>query len=215
MIEPHPPEGVEQPESFAFTEESLAQARREIAKYPEHGKHSALIALLDIAQRQHGWLPVAAMQYCADFLGVPRMRAYECASFYTMLTMEPVGTYYMQLCGNISCWLCGCEDLKQCCKDKLGIEPGETSSDGKFTLVEVECLGACVNAPMVQINDDYYEDLNYERLAAILDKLSRDEAVTPGPQIDRFGCCPPTGPTTLTSPGYSAAGQAGGEPGER
>ena len=188
----------EQPESFAFTAENLEKAKAFIAKYPEGKQNSACMPLLDLAQRQHdGWLPRAAMDYVADMLGMAPIRVYEVATFYTMYNLKPVGKHHVQVCTNISCLLKGSDDVVHACKNKLGINPGETTEDGEFTLVEVECLGACTNAPMMQINDDYYEDLDAGSTEAVLDALSKGEAPKTGPQSDRKGCEPAGGLTTL------------------
>jgi NADH-quinone oxidoreductase subunit E len=188
---------------FKFTTESEAQARQWIAKYPADRQQSAVMALLDIAQRQvgaetktQGWLPVPVIEYVADMLGMPYIRVYEVATFYTMYNLQPVGRYHVQLCGTTPCMLRGSDEVMRACKDR-GLKKGATTADGLFTLTEVECLGACVNAPMVQINDDNYEDLDYEKTLAILDALARGEAPKPGPQIDRQLSAPVGGETTL------------------
>ncbi len=149
---------VEQPESFAFTEENMAKARAHIAKYPPGRQASAVLPLLDLAQRQSGgWLPRAAMDAVAQILGMAPIRVYEVATFYTMFNLRPVGRYLLQACTTTPCWLRGSDDIVAACTRKLGIGVGESTADGLFTLVEVECLGACVNAPILQVNDDYYE----------------------------------------------------------
>jgi NADH-quinone oxidoreductase subunit E len=190
----------QEPASFAFTPENEAKAAVHIAKYPEGWQASAVLALLDLAQRQsEGWLPRAAIEYVAKRLSMPVIRVYEVASFYSMLNLNPVGRHLVQLCRTTPCWLRGSDGLRDSCRKKLGIELGETTADGQFTLVEVECLGACVNAPMVQINDDYYEDLTPERLGEILDALARGERVPAGTQIERINSAPEGGLTTLTA----------------
>ncbi|MGH6983712.1 MAG: NADH-quinone oxidoreductase subunit NuoE, partial [Stellaceae bacterium] len=152
---------VAQPTSFAFTPENLKKAQAHIAKYPAGRQASAVLPLLDLAQRQHdNWLPRAAMDMVADMLGMPRIRVYEVATFYTMFNLKPVGKHFFQICTTTPCWLRGSDDVVAACKKKLGIGIGETTADGKFTLREVECLGACVNAPIIQVNDDFYEDLD-------------------------------------------------------
>jgi NADH-quinone oxidoreductase subunit E len=152
-----------QTDVFTFTPENLARAKVILARYPAGRQASAMIPLLDLAQRQsQNHLTLAAMNYVADFLEVPRIKAYEVANFYTMFNKEPVGENLVQVCTTTPCWLRGSDGIVHTCKKKLGIEPGQTTEDGKFTLQTVECLGACVNAPMVQINDDYYEDLTAE-----------------------------------------------------
>lgn len=157
---------------FNFTSDNLEQAKRIIAKYPDGRERSAIIPLLYIAQKQNdGWLPVPAIEYVANLLSIPYMRAYEVASFYTMFNLKPVGKYHIQICGTTPCWLRGSDEITKACKKATGANKGETSKDGLFTITEVECLGACVNAPMVQINDDYYENLTEESVIEIIEKL--------------------------------------------
>lgn len=187
----------EQPASFAFTPDFRARADVYIAKYPEGRQASAVLPLLDLAQRQHGWLPRAAMDHVAEMLAMPAIRVYEVASFYTMFNTEPVGEQHVQVCRTTPCWLRGSDDITKACEKRLGIRCGERSADGKFSLMEVECLGACVNAPMVQINDDFYEDLNPESTVEILDALAKGETPQSGPQIERQTSAPEGGPTTL------------------
>ena len=183
---------------FAFDAETEAQAKTVVARYPEGRQASAVIPLLDLAQRQNGgWLSPAAIEFVANYLEMAPIRVYEVASFYTMFNLEPVGTYLVQVCRTTPCWLRGAAELTDHCRSKLGVELGGTSADGTYTLVEVECLGACANAPMVQINDDYYEDLTPDRLSEILDLLKAGQEVTPGPQIDRLGSMAEGGATTL------------------
>ena len=159
---------------------------------------SAVLPLLDLAQRQHGgWLPRAAMDHVAGVLEMPRIRVYEVATFYTMYNLNPVGRYRVQVCTTTPCWLRGSDDVVAACRNKLGVDFGETTEDGLFTLQEVECLGACVNAPMILINDDYYEDLDAGGTEAILDALARGETPAPGPQNGRHTSEPEGGPTTL------------------
>ena len=185
-------------DGFAFTPENKARAETFIARYPEGRQASAVIALLDLAQRQNGnWLPPEAIEYVANLLDMAPIRVHEVATFYTMFNLKPVGKHFIQVCRTTPCWLCGSDDLTQACLDTLGIGLGETTDDGLFTVVEVECLGACANAPMVQINDDYYEDLNAERMVGIIEDLKAGKAVTPGSQTGRQGTCPEGGPTTL------------------
>ncbi len=193
---PAPPD--RQPDSFAFTAENVEAANQIIAKYPPRRQASAVMPLLDLAQRQHrNWLPQAAMNMVAEMLEMPRIRVYEVATFYTMYNLAPVGEHFVQICTTTPCWLRGSDDVVAACKNKLGIELGETTADGKFTVIEVECLGACVNAPMVQINDDYYEDLTAESTAAVLDALAKGERPKVGPQSERHASEPAGGPTTL------------------
>ncbi|MBT4491090.1 MAG: NADH-quinone oxidoreductase subunit NuoE [Rhodospirillaceae bacterium] len=193
---PAPPE--QQPDKFVFTPENVAQAKLLIAKYPPRRQASAVMPLLDLAQRQHqNWLPRAAMDMVADMLEMPRIRVYEVATFYTMYNLAPVGEHFVQVCTTTPCWLRGSADVVTACKSKLGIDFGETTADGKFTLIEVECLGACVNAPMMQINDDYYEDLTAESATAVLEALAKGEKPKAGPQSGRKASEPAGGPTTL------------------
>jgi NADH-quinone oxidoreductase subunit E len=189
--------------SFAFSAENEAQAKVVIGRYPPGRQHSAIIPLLDLAQRQvgaetrtQGWLPVPVIEYVARYLGMPYMRALEVATFYTMFNLRPVGRFHVQVCGTTPCMLRGSDDVFAACKAK-GLKKGATSADGLFTLSEVECLGACANAPMVQINDDNYEDLTFDSMTAILDALARGETPKPGPQIERQTSAPEGGPTSL------------------
>ncbi len=191
-----------EPASFAFTPENRAKAEAHIAKYPKGRQASAVLALLDLAQRQAGgWLPRAAIEHVAGLLAMPAIRAYEVASFYSMLSLKPVGKHLVQLCRTTPCWLRGSDAVRDACKRKLGIAIGETTAGGSFTLVEVECLGGCVNAPVVQINDDLYEDLTAERMEEILTLLQRGEAVPYGVQIERQFSAPVGGLTTLKEAG--------------
>ena len=189
----------EQPDTFAFSAGNLAAAKAFVAKYPAGYQASAVLPLLDLAQRQNdGWLPQAALEYVADFLGMPSIRVYEVATFYTMLNLAPVGRHHVQVCTNISCWLRGADAIVEACRNTLGIGFGETTRDGEFTLSEVECLGACVNAPMMQINDDYYEDLDAGGTQVILGTLKDGGAPKSGSQIGRKTCEPLGGLTSLT-----------------
>ncbi len=188
---------------FAWIKANAATARNIIARYPPGRQASAVMPLLDLAQRQvgaetttQGWLPVPVIEFVAAQLDMPYMRAYEVASFYTMFNLAPVGRYHVQVCGTTPCMLRGSDDVLSACANR-GLAKGRTTPDGLFTLTEVECLGACANAPMVQINDDNFEDLDYDSMTTILDKLAAGEAVTPGPQIARQVSCPEGGPTTL------------------
>ena len=188
-----------QPKDFAFTAENLAWAKNEIKKYPEGRQASAVIPVLWRAQEQAGgWLPEPAIRAVADLLGMAHIRVLEIATFYTMFQLEPVGKFLVQLCGTTPCMLRGCEELKKVCKRRIGDEH-EVTADGNFSWMEVECLGACVNAPMVQINKDYYEDLTPESFEKILDALAAGKTPKPGPQIDRQLSAPVGGPTTLTA----------------
>ena len=187
-----------QPKEFSFSKENLVWAKKEIQKYPEGRQMSAIIPVLWRAQEQAGgWLPEAAIRHVADFLGMPYIRALEVATFYTMFNLEPVGKFHVQLCGTTPCRLRGADNIEKVCRKRIG-EPGHVTGDGKFSWVEVECLGACVNAPMVQINTGYYEDLTAESFEGILDNLAAGKKVKPGPQIDRQLSAPVGGPTTLS-----------------
>jgi NADH-quinone oxidoreductase subunit E/NADH dehydrogenase (ubiquinone) flavoprotein 2 len=187
-----------EPESFAFTPEYLEKAKAFIAKYPAGRQQSAVMPLLDLAQRQEGWLSRAAMEVIAEMLDMAPIRVEEVATFYTMYNRKPVGRFHVQVCTNLPCMLRGSDDVVAAAKAALGVEFGDMTADGKFTLSEVECLGACVNAPMMQINDDYYEDLTAETTKAVLEALKRGETPKPGPQNGRQFSCPAGGPTTLT-----------------
>ena len=198
MITGTEPIGVEQPKDFAFTAENLALAKKIIAKYPEGRQASAILPLLDLAQRQVGnFLPTAAMNVVADMLSTPRIQVYEVASFYTMFYREPRGTHHIQVCTTTPCWLRGSTDIANACKKRLGIGFEEVTKDGMFSIGEVECAGTCVNAPMVQINDDTYEDLTPERVVQIIDELAAGKKPKVGSQIGRQASCPVGGPTTL------------------
>ena len=198
-----PPNGplVEQPESFEFTPENLERAKAHIAKYPPGRQASAVLPLLWIAQYQNeGWLPRAAMDYVAKVLEMAPIRVYEVATFYTMFNLRPVGRYLLQACSTTPCWLRGSDAVVEACERKLGIGIGGTTPDRLFTLVEVECLGACVNAPILQVNDDFYEDLDGPATEALLDALRGGKPPSPGSVIGRQGSEPVTGRTTLTEP---------------
>ncbi len=189
----------EQPESFAFTPANLEWAKGQIAKYPEGRQASAIIPLLWRAQEQEGWLSRPAIETVADMLGLAHIRALEVATFYFMFQLAPVGRYHVQVCGTTSCMICGAEDLIAVCKEKIG--PRAHGVYGDFSWEEVECLGACANAPMVQIGKDFYEDLTAESFGAILDAFARGEVPTPGPQNGRYGPEPLGGLTSLVLPG--------------
>ena len=188
----------EQPESFAFTDANLAWAKAQITKYPDGRQASAIIPLLWRAQEQEGWLSRPAIEYVADMLGMAYIRALEVATFYFMFQLQPVGTVaHIQVCGTTSCMICGAEDLIGVCKEKIAPKAHMLSADGKFSREEVECLGACTNAPMAQIGKDYYEDLTAARLAEIIDELAAGKVPTPGPQNGRYGSDPKGGVTSL------------------
>ena len=189
---------VKQPESFAFDAANAEKARAIIARYPDGRQASAVLPLLDLAQRQHdNWLPQAAIEHVAALLDMPRIRVLEVATFYTMFNLSPVGKFLLQLCGTTPCWLRGADDLKAAIREECGIGVGETSADGVFTLMEVECLGACVNAPMIQINDDFYEDLDKASTVKLLKSLRNGENPAPGSAVGRHSSEPAGGRTTL------------------
>ncbi len=188
--------------SFAFTPENLEAARAILARYPAGRQASAVLPLLHLAQAQHGgWLPRAALDHVAEFLGMPRIRVYEVASFYDMYNTEPVGRVQVRVCTTTPCWLCGSDGVLKAAREVLGCEPGESSPDGRFFLREFECLGACANAPVLWVDDEFYEDLTYESAKAVLEALVRGERPTPGPQSGRKGSMPAGGKTTLLEVG--------------
>ena len=189
----------EQPTSFEFTPENKAWAERELAKYPPGRQASAVLALLWRAQKQNGyWLPRAAIEKVAAMLDMPNIRVLEVATFYTMFNLAPVGRHYVQVCGTTPCMLSGSDDIKAVCHKRIG-EQGHVTTDGLFSWIEVECLGACCNAPMVQINDDYYEDLTPESFASLLEDLATGRPVKTGSQIGRISSEPVGGLTALTT----------------
>jgi NADH-quinone oxidoreductase E subunit len=189
----------EQPASFEFTPENLEKAKYHIAKYPPGRQASAVLPLLDLAQRQHdNWLPKAAMDKIAEILDMAPIRVYEVVTFYTMFNLRPVGRWFLQACTTTPCMLRGSDEIVAACKKKLGISPGHCTTDGQFALVEVECLGACVNAPILQVNDDFYEDIDGPGTEALIDALIAGAAPPKGSVIGRQGSMPVTGKTTLT-----------------
>jgi NADH-quinone oxidoreductase subunit E len=195
-----------QPSDFEFTPENLAWAMEQIKKYPEGRQQAAVLPILWRAQEQYDrWLPEPAIRYVADLLEMPYIRVYEIATFYTMFNLTPVGRYHVQLCGTTPCMLRGADEIKAVCEREIGPQ-GHVTPEGVFSWIEVECLGACVNAPMVQINDDYYEDLTPENFKALLDGLRKGRDMKPGPQIPRQFSAPASGPTTLKN-GLDAAPQ--------
>jgi NADH-quinone oxidoreductase subunit E len=190
-------------EGFQWTPENAREAKEIVGRYPEGRQMSASIPLLDLAQRQvgaetntQGWLPLPVMEFVARELDMAPIHILEVATFYTMFNLVPVGRFHVQVCGTTPCMLRGSDDVLRACELR-GLSKGHTTEDGLFTLSEVECLGACANAPMVQINDDNYEDLTEQSMGAILDALARGDKPKPGPQIDRQTSCPEGGPTTL------------------
>jgi NADH-quinone oxidoreductase subunit E len=197
-----------EPESFAFDAESEAKIATILKRYPEGKQASAVIPLLYVAQRQMGrltqsaWVPRVAMDVIAARLSMPPIRVYEVATFYFMFNMKPIGRHHLQLCGTTPCMLRGSEDVLRACKDAGGLKGvGGTSADGLFTLTEVECLGACVNAPILQIDDDYYEDLDYESAVKLLEAFKRGERPKPGSAIGRQASAPAGEQSVLTGRG--------------
>ena len=197
-----------EPESFAFDAESEAQIATILKRYPEGKQASAVIPLLYVAQRQMGrvtgsaWVPRVAMDVIAARLSMPPIRVYEVATFYFMFNMKPIGRHHLQLCGTTPCMLRGSDDVLRACKDAGGLKGvGDTSADGLFTLTEVECLGACVNAPILQIDDDYYEDLDYESTVKLLEAFKRGERPKPGSAIGRQASAPAGEQSVLTGRG--------------
>ncbi|KHK91605.1 NADH-quinone oxidoreductase subunit NuoE [Novosphingobium malaysiense] len=203
-IEPDTPELRARWGNFAWTDENAAKAKDIVARYPEGRQRSAVMPLLDLAQRQvgaeldtQGWLPIPVMEYVADYLDMPIIRVVEVATFYTMYNIAPIGRFHVQVCGTTPCMLRGSDDIMAACKAR-GMQKGHTTEDGLFSLTEVECMGNCASAPMVQINDDNYEDLTPERLDAVLDALARGETPKAGTQEPgRHTVEPLGGPTTL------------------
>ncbi|MFN7039339.1 MAG: NADH-quinone oxidoreductase subunit NuoE [Alphaproteobacteria bacterium] len=178
-------------ESFKFTEENYSKIRKLISKYPEGKQRSAIIATLDLAQRQNnGYLTRAAMDEVAEILSLAPIRVYEIATFYTMFNLKPVGKNFIQICTTTPCWLRGSDEIVEACKKELEVSEREVTKDGKFSYIEVECLGACANAPVVQINDDYYEDLTAEAMTKIIDELREDKQVKIGSQTGRTCSAP-------------------------
>jgi NADH dehydrogenase (ubiquinone) flavoprotein 2 len=188
---------------FDFSDENYERVKLILSKYPDNYKQSGIIPLLDLAQRQHGgWLPVAAMDKVAQIVDVNPARVYEVASFYTMFNRQKVGKYFIQLCGTTPCMICGSEDIKQTIEQHLGIQNGGTTKDGLFTLLEVECLGACANAPMIQMNDDYFECLTPETTIELLEACKQGTPPTMGkwgslPMNGQVSCEGPKGKTSL------------------
>jgi NADH-quinone oxidoreductase subunit E len=201
----------EQPAHFAFDAESEKEIAWHVAKYP-HGKQaSAVIPVLYIAQEQmkrltgSAWVPRAAMDATAHRLGMAPIRVYEVATFYFMFNLKPVGKYHLQVCTTTPCWLRGSDDVTAACKAHTGIKAfGETSEDGMFTMTEVECIGACVNAPILQVDNDFYEDMDAERVKQLLDALRRGERPAPGSMTGRQTSAPEGGPNTLTTLQYAS-----------
>ena len=205
-LEPDTPELRARWGQWTWTAENTAKAQEIIARYPEGRQRSAVMALLDYAQRQvgeetgtQGWLPIPVMEYVAKYLDMPIIRVVEVASFYTMYNLVPVGRYHVQVCGTTPCMLRGSDEVLRACKDAGGLKGyGDTSADGLFTMTEVECLGGCVNAPILQVDDDYYEDMDYDSTVKLIEALKRGERPPYGSSIGRQTSAPEGGPNTLT-----------------
>lgn len=186
-------------ESFKFNDENLEKVKKIVARYPEGRQASAVLPLLDLAQRQNdGHASDAVIDTVAETLGMPRIRVMEVASFYTMINRKPVGKYHLQCCTTTPCWLRGSSEVVDAIRKHIGIDFGEVTADGMFSMLEVECLGGCVNAPIVQVNDDFFEDLDAESVVKLLKSLQAGEYPEPGTQIDRQKSAPVGGPLTLT-----------------
>ena len=190
----------DQPEIFEFNSSSLEAAKNIISKYPEGKQQSAVMALLYIAQKQNNnWIPLAAMKYIGKLLEMPYIKVYEVATFYTMYNLSPVGNYFFQICTTTPCMIRGAYDIVKTCKEKISNKENELSKDKTCSWIEVECLGACINAPMMQINDDYYEDLNKEKTEKIIDQIQNGEKPKPGSYRDRISAEPEKIRKTLIS----------------
>jgi NADH-quinone oxidoreductase E subunit len=188
----------DQPETFEFNEKSMEAANKIVSNYPDGRQQSAVMALLYIAQRQHdNWIPLKAMKYIAKFLDMPYIKVYEVATFYSMYNLSPVGKYFFQVCTTTPCMLRGAYDLVKVCKKKISEKENELSEDGKISWMEVECLGACVNAPMMQVNEDYYEDLNDKKLEEIIDTIYQNKIPKPGSYTGRINAGPVDNRKTL------------------
>tara|TARA_Y100000590_G_scaffold423935_1_gene530288 strand:- start:1192 stop:1806 length:615 start_codon:yes stop_codon:yes gene_type:complete len=187
-----------QPKKFEFNDKNIQKAKKVILKYPEGKQQSAVMALLYLAQKQNdNWIPLAAMKYIANFLDMPYIKVYEVASFYTMYNLTPVGKYFFQVCTTTPCMIRGAYKLVEICKKKISKKESEISEDGKSSWLEVECLGACVNAPMIQINEDYFEDLDPEKLEKIIDQINKDKSPKPGSYRGRLNSEPENNRKTL------------------
>ena len=188
----------DQPETFKFNEKSMETAKKTIKNYPEGKQQSAVMALLYIAQRQNNnWIPLSAMKYIAKLLEMPYIKVYEVATFYTMYNLTPVGKYFFHVCTTTPCMIRGAYKLIDVCKKKISEKESEISKDGKSSWMEVECLGACVNAPMMQINDDYFEDLDEKKLEKIIETIKKDQKIQPGSYRGRTSSEPENNRSTL------------------
>lgn len=199
MSSMHPENQPWQPKSFTFTEAGKALAEKIIKRYPEGRQQSAVMPILDIVQRQEGWVSMAAMNVVADMLDMAPMRVYEVATFYTMFHLKPVGKVHVQVCTNLPCQLRGSDHVVHACKKELGIGVGETTADGSFSLAEVECLGACVNAPVIWIGDDFYEDLDADSTVKMIEAFKRGETPKAGSQTGRQTSAPAGALTSLNT----------------
>lgn len=197
----------EQPDSFSFSTETMEQVRWWMAKYPPERKQSAVIPALWLVQKQEGWVSEPAIRAIAELLDMPTIRVLEVATFYTMFHLQPVGQHHLQVCGTTPCMLRGSEELKAVCKRRIG-PAHHVTEDGKFSWEEMECMGACVNAPIVAIHDYYYEDLTAEAFEVLMDKLARGEAIEPGSAIKRQTSAPEGEQKTLTEPSLYDGSQA-------
>ena len=188
----------EQPETFKFNDKSMEAANKIVSNYPDGKQQSAVMALLYIAQRQNdNWIPLQAMKYIAKFLDMPYIKVYEVATFYSMYNLSPVGKYFFQICTTTPCMLRGAYDLVKVCKNKISEKENVLSDDGKISWMEVECLGACVNAPMMQVNEDYYEDLNDKKLEEIIETIYQNKIPKPGSYSGRINTEPVNNRKTL------------------
>ena len=188
----------DQPETFEFNDKSMEVAKKAIAIYPEGKQQSAVMSLLYIAQRQNkNWIPLSAIKYIAKILNMPYIKVYEVATFYTMYNLAPTGKFFFQICTTTPCMIRGAYKLVDVCKSKISENENEISKDGKLSWIEVECLGACVNAPMLQINDDYFEDLDEKKLEKIIEAIKKDQKIEPGSYRGRKGAEPENNRSTL------------------
>lgn len=203
-----------QPKEFKFSKENMKLVEAHIAKYPKGRQASAVMPLLDIAQRQNGgWIPEVAMEEIAKLLDMPRIKVFEVATFYTMYNLEPRGKHHLQFCTTTPCWLMGSADVVKACEKHLGIHMGETTKDGQFTMTEVECLGACVNAPVIQRNgDEFYEDLTPENVIPVIEALKAGKQPKIGSQTGRQTSLGPMGATCLSKQAHDTGNQIAGEP---
>ena len=197
---------VKDAEKFEFSPENLEWTKTQLSKYPDNRKQSCVMPFLHRAQEQNnGWVSVPVMEYIAEFLEMPYIRVHEVASFYSMYNLKPVGKHVIEVCTTTPCWLRGSDDVVNACKDELGIGFGETTRDGEYTLLEVECAGACVNAPVIAYKEEYYEDLDDNSTRQFIKDLKAGKELKPGPQNGRFKSCPLGGPTSLEGMAPSGA----------